>query len=164
MEIAAFAGVRALLGWRSFWSSSSRPSMLRSSIISGQHRCSGICRARRAKSGCAQTRADRTQPRAHRDPDDSGPHADRDPLLLPGRVTIKAPAVIVLHGVHHLGIEEPRSVAFAKALSSHGFQAITPELNDLADYRVTPETHPNHRRVRAFCPAAFRASRRRSSA
>lgn len=52
----------------------------------------------------------------------------------------KAPAVIVLHGVHHLGIEEPRLVAFAKALSSHGFLAITPELNDLADYRVTPET------------------------
>jgi len=51
-----------------------------------------------------------------------------------------APAVIVLHGVHHLGIEEPRLVAFAAALSSHGFLAITPELNDLADYRVTPET------------------------
>jgi dienelactone hydrolase len=52
----------------------------------------------------------------------------------------KAPAVIVLHGVHHLGIEEPRLVAFANVLSSHGFLAITPELNDLADYRVTPET------------------------
>jgi dienelactone hydrolase len=52
----------------------------------------------------------------------------------------QAPAVIVLHGVHHLGIEEPRLVAFATALSSHGFLAITPALNDLADYRVTPET------------------------
>jgi dienelactone hydrolase len=52
----------------------------------------------------------------------------------------QAPAVIVLHGVHHLGIEEPRLVAFATALSSHGLLAITPELNDLADYRVTPET------------------------
>jgi len=51
-----------------------------------------------------------------------------------------APAVIVLHGVHHLGIEEPRLVAFATALSAHGFLAITPELRDLADYRVTPET------------------------
>jgi hypothetical protein len=51
-----------------------------------------------------------------------------------------APTVIVLHGVHHLGIEEPRLVAFATALSSHGFLAITPELSDLADYRVTPET------------------------
>jgi pimeloyl-ACP methyl ester carboxylesterase len=52
----------------------------------------------------------------------------------------QAPTVIVLHGVHHLGIEEPRLVAFATALSSHGLLAITPELNDLADYRVTPET------------------------
>jgi dienelactone hydrolase len=52
----------------------------------------------------------------------------------------KAPEVIVLHGVHHLGIEEPRLVAFATALSSHGFLAITPELKDLADYAVTPET------------------------
>jgi dienelactone hydrolase len=51
-----------------------------------------------------------------------------------------APTVIVLHGVHHLGIEEPRLVAFATALSSHGFLAITPELNDLADYRITPQT------------------------
>ncbi len=52
----------------------------------------------------------------------------------------KAPTVIVLHGVHHLGIEEPRLMAFARSLSSHGFLAITPELKDLADYRVTPET------------------------
>ena len=51
-----------------------------------------------------------------------------------------APTVIVLHGVHHLGIEEPRLVAFATALASHGFLAITPELNDLADYRITPQT------------------------
>jgi pimeloyl-ACP methyl ester carboxylesterase len=51
-----------------------------------------------------------------------------------------APTVIVLHGVHHLGIEEPRLVAFATALSSHGYLAITPELSDLADYRVTLES------------------------
>jgi hypothetical protein len=50
-----------------------------------------------------------------------------------------APMVIVLHGVHHLGIEEPRLVAFATALSSHGLLAVTPELTDLADYRITPE-------------------------
>ena len=50
------------------------------------------------------------------------------------------PTMIVLHGVHHLGIEEPRLVAFAEAMSSRGFQVITPELQDLADYRVTPAT------------------------
>ena len=31
-------------------------------------------------------------------------------------------------------------MAFATALASHGFLAITPELNDLADYRITPQT------------------------
>jgi pimeloyl-ACP methyl ester carboxylesterase len=48
-----------------------------------------------------------------------------------------APVMIVLHGVHRLGIAEPRMVAFARALSSRGFLVITPELQDLADYRVT---------------------------
>ena len=52
----------------------------------------------------------------------------------------KAPVMIVLHGVHHLGIEEPRLVAFARAMSARGFQVITPELQDLADYRVTTAT------------------------
>jgi pimeloyl-ACP methyl ester carboxylesterase len=47
------------------------------------------------------------------------------------------PVMIVLHGVHHLGIDEPRLMAFAQALSSRGFLVITPELQDLADYRVT---------------------------
>jgi pimeloyl-ACP methyl ester carboxylesterase len=54
----------------------------------------------------------------------------------PGADT-NAPVMIVLHGVHRLGIDEPRLMAFAKALSSRGFLVITPELQDLADYRVT---------------------------
>jgi poly(3-hydroxybutyrate) depolymerase len=74
----------------------------------------------------------------------------------------QAPAVIVLHGVHHLGIEEPRLVAFATALSSHGLLAITPELNDLADYRVTPETRRSAS-VRILS-GGVRASRRPLSA
>lgn len=51
-----------------------------------------------------------------------------------------APEVIVFHGVHHLGIDEPRLVAFAEALASHGFLVVTPELRDLADYHFTPRT------------------------
>jgi pimeloyl-ACP methyl ester carboxylesterase len=38
--------------------------------------------------------------------------------------------------VHHLGIEEPRLVAFARALSSSGIRVLTPELLSLADYQV----------------------------
>jgi dienelactone hydrolase len=48
----------------------------------------------------------------------------------------KAPALIVLHGVHHLGIDEPRLEAFAKAISNCGVKVLTPELPDIKDYHV----------------------------
>lgn len=46
------------------------------------------------------------------------------------------PGMLVVHGVHHLGIDEPRLVAFARALSASGIQILTPELPALADYQV----------------------------
>lgn len=42
----------------------------------------------------------------------------------------------MVHGVHHLGIEEPRLVALARAMSASGIRVLTPELRSLADYRV----------------------------
>ncbi len=50
------------------------------------------------------------------------------------------PAMVVLHGVHHLGIEEPRLKNFARALASHGVLVATPEMADLADYHVEPQS------------------------
>ncbi len=47
-----------------------------------------------------------------------------------------APGLVLVHGVHHLGIDEPRMVAFARALSSSGIRVLTPELLSLADYHV----------------------------
>ncbi|MGA6984884.1 MAG: alpha/beta hydrolase [Terriglobales bacterium] len=47
-----------------------------------------------------------------------------------------APGIVLVHGVHHLGIDEPRLVAFARALSSSGIRVLTPELLPLADYQV----------------------------
>jgi dienelactone hydrolase len=47
-----------------------------------------------------------------------------------------APALIVLHGVHHLGIDEPRLEAFAAAMASCGVRVLTPELPDIKDYHV----------------------------
>jgi pimeloyl-ACP methyl ester carboxylesterase len=47
-----------------------------------------------------------------------------------------APGLVLVHGVHHLGIDEPRLVAFARALSSSGIRVLTPELLSLADYHV----------------------------
>ena len=43
---------------------------------------------------------------------------------------------MVLHGVHHLGIDEPRLIAFATALSACGLRVLTPELPDIKDYHV----------------------------
>jgi pimeloyl-ACP methyl ester carboxylesterase len=47
-----------------------------------------------------------------------------------------SPGMVIVHGVHHLGIDEPRLVAFARGMSSSGFRVLTPELASLADYRV----------------------------
>jgi pimeloyl-ACP methyl ester carboxylesterase len=42
----------------------------------------------------------------------------------------------VLHGVHHLGIDEPRLVSFAAAMASCGLRVLTPELPGIKDYHV----------------------------
>jgi len=47
-----------------------------------------------------------------------------------------APALILLHGVHHLGIDEPRLESFAAAMASTGLRVLTPELPGIKDYRV----------------------------
>lgn len=48
-----------------------------------------------------------------------------------------APQGIVLaHGVHYLGIDEPRLVSLARSLCQAGFVVLTPELAPLADYHV----------------------------
>ncbi|MBZ5528002.1 MAG: alpha/beta hydrolase [Acidobacteriia bacterium] len=50
------------------------------------------------------------------------------------------PGIVLLHGVHHLGIDEPRLTAFSRALAGAGIEVLTPELQDLADFRVTSRT------------------------
>ena len=47
-----------------------------------------------------------------------------------------APAIVVLHGVHHLGIDEPRLENFATSMAACGVQVLTPELPDIKDYQV----------------------------
>jgi len=48
-----------------------------------------------------------------------------------------APGLVVFHGVHYLGMDEPRLTSFAKAISACGLQVLTPELPDIKDYRVS---------------------------
>jgi dienelactone hydrolase len=51
-----------------------------------------------------------------------------------------APSLIVLHGVHHLGMDEPRMIAFASAMASCGIRVLTPELPGIKDYHVDIDT------------------------
>jgi dienelactone hydrolase len=45
--------------------------------------------------------------------------------------------VVVAHGVHYRGIDEGRLVPFARALAESGQAVLTPELADVADYKIT---------------------------
>jgi dienelactone hydrolase len=46
------------------------------------------------------------------------------------------PAIVIVHGVHHLGYNEPRLVRFAKAMSGAGVVVSTPELPEVAGYEI----------------------------
>jgi hypothetical protein len=49
-----------------------------------------------------------------------------------------APGFVVVHGVHRLGIDEPRLVRFARAISATGVIVLTPRVDEIADYRIDP--------------------------
>jgi dienelactone hydrolase len=49
----------------------------------------------------------------------------------------KGRGIVIAHGVHHAGIDERRLVPFARALARTGHVVLTPELGELADYRIT---------------------------
>src|SRR4051812_4521857 len=53
-----------------------------------------------------------------------------------------APGIVLLHGVHWLGIDEPRLVSFARALSASGVTVFTPPVKELADFRISPASIP----------------------
>jgi dienelactone hydrolase len=46
--------------------------------------------------------------------------------------------IVVAHGVHYRGIDEARLMPFARALAESGLVVLTPELAEIADYRITP--------------------------
>src|SRR5687768_14559576 len=49
----------------------------------------------------------------------------------------RGPGIVVAHGVHYRGIDERRLVPFARELARAGRIVLTPELSELADYRLT---------------------------
>lgn len=50
------------------------------------------------------------------------------------------PAMVVVPGLHQLGMDEPRLVNFAKSLAETGVEVLTPQMDALADYRVEPQS------------------------
>jgi dienelactone hydrolase len=48
--------------------------------------------------------------------------------------------VLLIHGVHRGGYDEPRLVYFAQRLVEAGFAVVTPELEDLKRYEITART------------------------
>lgn len=51
-----------------------------------------------------------------------------------------APGIVVVHGMHELGINEPRLVGFARSLAASGFFVMTPLVPGIADYRVEAQS------------------------
>jgi pimeloyl-ACP methyl ester carboxylesterase len=62
-------------------------------------------------------------------------------LFVPAGVDVRAaPAMVLVHGVHAKGIEEPRLQRFARAVARSGIVALTPEVEELSDYHVAPRS------------------------
>ena len=48
----------------------------------------------------------------------------------------EAPCMVLLHGIHRLGVEEPRLQRFARAVAAAGVAVYTPEVRELTEYRI----------------------------
>ena len=60
-------------------------------------------------------------------------------LYVPTGIT-KPPGIVLVHGVHHAGIEEPRLERFARAVAAAGVVVMTPAVKELSDYKVAPRS------------------------
>lgn len=67
----------------------------------------------------------------------------RGRLYLPSDVDLdragaRPPGVVIVHGVHWKGIDEPRLRRFATTIAASGVAVLTPEIRELCDYRIDP--------------------------
>jgi len=68
---------------------------------------------------------------------DDSAMGNRSRLYLPLDVP-HPPGLVLVHGVHWKGIDEPRLRAFAHAIAATGVAVLTPEIRELCDYRIDP--------------------------
>jgi pimeloyl-ACP methyl ester carboxylesterase len=50
------------------------------------------------------------------------------------------PTIVLVHGLQHLGIEEPRLVHFARTIAESGIQVVTPQLPGIERYELSRQT------------------------
>jgi pimeloyl-ACP methyl ester carboxylesterase len=50
--------------------------------------------------------------------------------------------MVAVHGIHHLGMLEPRLANFARAVAGSGLAVLTPQIDSLADYHVDGASIP----------------------
>jgi len=50
--------------------------------------------------------------------------------------------MVAVHGIHHLGMDEPRLMSFTRATASTGLAVLTPQIDSLADYHVDGASIP----------------------
>jgi pimeloyl-ACP methyl ester carboxylesterase len=79
-------------------------------------------------------------------------------LLYAPRGLARGPGMVLAHGIHADGIHDKRMVGLARALASTGLFVLTPELVELAQYRVT------HAGAETIAEAARALARRLSRA
>lgn len=53
-----------------------------------------------------------------------------------------APGIVLCHGIHRLGIDEPRLGRFSRALATSGINVLTPRIDALTDYRIDAASVP----------------------
>jgi pimeloyl-ACP methyl ester carboxylesterase len=71
-----------------------------------------------------------------------------------------APGIVLLHGVHPRGIDEPRLRAFARTVAASGVRVLTPELSEFLAYRIEASTT---RKIRELAAAHASFIHRKSS-
>lgn len=55
------------------------------------------------------------------------------------RAELSPRGIVLVHGMHEAGVDEPRLVSFARALAGAGFRVFTPRMDGLAHYRLSAE-------------------------
>gem|GEM_PF-4820025 len=51
-----------------------------------------------------------------------------------------ARGMVIVHGVHFLGMDEPRLMSFARSIAVTGVVVMTPEITELKDFRIEPRS------------------------